>query len=49
MNLQGAEKVSKYIGKYLKENYQLPDHRREKKYEQWWQDTSLYKEKIRTE
>lgn len=42
MNIYGAEKNSKYVGKYLKDYYQLPDHRGEKGYEQWVEDAKVY-------
>lgn len=31
LNLQGADKLSEYLGKYLVEQYQLPDHRKDNK------------------
>ena len=34
-NTSGATKVTGYIGKYLKKNFDLPDHRGEKKYKKW--------------
>ncbi|HIZ65183.1 MAG TPA: SGNH/GDSL hydrolase family protein [Candidatus Blautia pullicola] len=41
LNLDGAEKLSKYFGAYLKENYDLEDHREDPEYAQ------VYQEKIR--
>lgn len=41
LNLDGAEKLSKYFGAYLKENYDLEDHREDPEYAQ------VYEEKIR--
>lgn len=35
LNLHGAQKVTAYMGKYLKENYTLPDHRGEEGYQEW--------------
>lgn len=35
LNLHGARKVTAYMGKYLKENYSLPDHRGEDGYQEW--------------
>lgn len=35
LNYIGAEKVAKYLGKYLKENYDLPDRRGDPKYYSW--------------
>ena len=42
LNLYGAEKVSIYLGKYLKDNYDLPDHRNEEKYNYWNDDYNTY-------
>ena len=42
LNLFGAEKVSIYLGKYLKDNYDLPDHRNEEKYSYWNNDYKTY-------
>ncbi|MEY8283601.1 SGNH/GDSL hydrolase family protein [Lachnospiraceae bacterium 50-23] len=41
MNLAGAEKLTGYFGKYLKENYDLTDHRSDPEYQK------VYEEKIR--
>ena len=35
LNLTGARKVTRYLGNYLKENYELPDHREEQSYREW--------------
>lgn len=35
LNLFGAEKVGKYLSDYLKENYNLPDHREDGNYNDW--------------
>lgn len=35
LNIYGAKKVTAYMGNYLKENYTLPDHRGDKKYQEW--------------
>lgn len=35
LNFSGAEKVTAFLGKYLKEHYSLPDHRGESEYEKW--------------
>ncbi len=42
LNLFGAEKVAKYLGKWLKDNYELPDRRNDKKYKQWDKDYKIY-------
>ena len=43
LNVLGAEKTTKYIGTYLKENFQLTDHRSEASYLSWDQDYKEYK------
>lgn len=48
MNVWGAEKISMYLGEYLKNEYKLEDHRKDKNYEQWNKDASEY-EKQKTE
>ena len=40
LNLSGAEKLSKYFGKYLTETYDLTDYREDPEYKQ------VYEEKI---
>ena len=35
MNGNGARKVAKYLGRYLAENYELPDRRGDEKYVSW--------------
>ena len=35
VNLRGSEKITKYIGEYLKENCSILDHRNEDKYRSW--------------
>lgn len=35
VNFLGAEKYTEYLSKYLEENYDLPDHRDDPKYESW--------------
>ncbi|MDD3339284.1 MAG: SGNH/GDSL hydrolase family protein [Lachnospiraceae bacterium] len=35
LNIYGAQKVTKYMRKYLEENYNLPDHRGQQKYKDW--------------
>ena len=38
MNYEGSMKVSAYMADYLRENYELPDHRGEAGYESWDED-----------
>lgn len=42
LNVQGAEKVSKYIGEILKERYDLEDHRKDPKYSDWYEEAKRY-------
>mgnify|MGYP001625500801 FL=1 len=46
LNVYGAQKVTAYMGKYLKENYDLPDHRGDPKYADWDQMEKKYREKL---
>ena len=52
LNYIGAEKVAKYLGRYLKENYELPDRRGDPKYYSWemnakYQDKEIYNFEIK--
>ena len=42
LNINGARKVSKYLGQYLVDNFQLKDHRGEAEYEKWNSDLADY-------
>ena len=42
LNVYGAEKVSKYLGKIIKDKYNITDHRNEKEYEEWYKDSEKY-------
>lgn len=47
LNYNGADKFTRYLGKYLKENYDLPDRRNDPKYYSWemnakYQDKEIY-------
>lgn len=42
VNIVGAMKTTEVIGKYLNENYELPNHKDEKKYEFWNDDYEIY-------
>lgn len=44
LNVYGAEKVTKYIGSYLKDNYALADHRDDDIAEIWNEDSKTYHE-----
>lgn len=43
LNVDGAKKASDYLGNYLKENYNLADHRNDAAYEQWNKDLKEYR------
>lgn len=42
LNYSGATKMTKFIGEYLKENYQLIDHRENPEYDQWNTDYEAF-------
>ena len=42
LNMFGAQKVGLYLGKYLKENYDLPDHRTNQAFSKWNDDYKEY-------
>ena len=44
LNLSGAHRVTAYLGTYLKEQYQLSDHRSEEQYQEWNTLAVSYKE-----
>ena len=46
LNVYGAEKVSAYLGTYLTEHYNLPDHRGEAAYESWNDCLKQYKKEM---
>lgn len=41
VNYRGAEKVTAALGKYMAENYDLEDHRGDKRYELWERDAAV--------
>lgn len=43
LNLKGALKFSEFFGKYIKNNYELPDHREDKAYDDWYEHRDLLK------
>lgn len=45
LNLSGAERVSTYLGEYLKTNYNLKDHRGQKRYISWKTESEQYSQK----
>jgi len=48
LNYYGAMKVTDYLGKYLAEQYTLPDHRNDTEYSQWNSDWSLFSQKMKS-
>ena len=46
VNSSGAEKLSTYYGKMIKENYNIPDRSEEQKYSEWHEDYQEYKVKL---
>lgn len=44
LNIVGAEKLSKFMAKYLKDNYNLEDHRNDDNYSQYKNDLVKYEE-----
>ena len=46
LNYSGAHKVTQFLGKYLNDNYDLPDHRGDKTYESWETILNSYLKKI---
>lgn len=47
LNLNGARKVTAWVGKYLKENYELPDHRGDQNYRAWDKEVEKYEASVR--
>ena len=45
LNYNGAKKMTKYLGKYLIENYHLMDHRQDNAYNQWNLDYQSFMKK----
>lgn len=46
LNVFGAEKVTAYMGEYLAEKYDLPDHRGEAEYEEWDRLAEMYRQEF---
>ena len=42
MNLSGAQKVTHFMGEYLKRNYELPDRREDAEYRDWKESYGRY-------
>ena len=46
LNASGAEKVTAYLGNYLREQYRVPDRRGDERYAFWNQDYILFQESL---
>ena len=46
LDSEGAGKVTAYLGDWLKENYDLPDHRGEAGYDHWNENLVKYEERL---
>ena len=44
LNVTGAEKATLYLGQYLRENFDLPDHRGDPSYAAWEEDWENYQQ-----
>ncbi len=44
LNPSGARKVTDYLGRYIKQNYDIPDRRQDAEYEHWHEDYADYVE-----
>ena len=49
VNYSGAFKISKYLGNYIKDNYDIPNHKDDKKYDVWNEYLEKYNEIISDE
>ncbi len=47
LNSAGARKVTRFIGEYLKEHYDLPDHREDPDFNIWHEDFKAYMEQVK--
>ncbi len=46
-NITGAQKMSRYLGRYLQENCALEDRRDDEAYAQWWEHCAFYQKLLR--
>lgn len=44
-NISGAMKITDYVNDYLIDNYDLPDHRNDSKYDMWNEDLKIYNQR----
>ena len=45
LNLSGAEKATAYLGRFLSDKYDLPDHRNDTAYAAWAEESKDYEKK----
>ena len=43
LNILGVEKVTTHLGKFLQDNFELPDHRGDENYQSWENGAEMYK------
>ncbi len=46
VNVSGAEKISSYYGKLIKDNYDIPDRSEDERYAEWYEDYEEYRTKL---
>lgn len=44
LNISGAEKISDYLGRYLSENYEFENYKKEEVYKSWEEELIKYNE-----
>lgn len=49
MNTNGASKITRYLGAYLQQNYEMTDHRDDEKFQSWERDYQLYAKAVAKE
>ena len=49
LNVYGAEKVSKYLGKIIQEDYNIPNRKNDSNYSSWYESSIKYHEAIKEE
>lgn len=45
-NINGAHKITSFLGEYIKANYNITDRRNDSHYTNWWKEYELYKHDI---
>ena len=44
VNIYGADKYTRFLENYINKNYNVKDHRKDKKYKSWYKDLNKWKE-----